>query len=430
MSSRPRIVLALTPLVERTIEDDLFGSATTVEVVASASEADELNTLVSAHEADAVLLSPDLSGLSGAHCARASAAGLRVIGLALDVIGREALAGLGVDEVLVHPLADGALVEAVRGPANIPAKPAVRRSAPKKKTDGTVIAVVGAQGAPGASECAASLAALASARWDAVLAEVDAIGPSLDVRLGADALDGSLAAVARAVQGEEPELPDLFARWIVTRPGWPPVLLGAPEPTRDLARPGAASKAIRALASSHPLVFCDVGFLLATEDPDGTPSIARIHRETISIADAVVLVLGARDVQLRHGLAQLDVLADSLDISPERLRIVINGVGGPAAGSRLELESALLPRLAERGIGVDVWIPSDRRSLVLARRRGLPLASVRARGPYRRALVQLLHELFLPTAPIARARKQRLAMTATTTPTDRGGRDEVALPWR
>ena len=46
--------------------------------------------------------------------------------------------------------------------------------------------------------------------------------------------------------------------------------------------------------------------VLATE-PD-LPSAARAHREALISADAVVLVLGARDQQLRAGLSQLDLL--------------------------------------------------------------------------------------------------------------------------
>ena len=57
---------------------------------------------------------------------------------------------------------------------------------------------MGAKGAPGASECAASLAALAAQRWPTVLVEVDALGGGLDVRLGADATQGSLLGLISA----------------------------------------------------------------------------------------------------------------------------------------------------------------------------------------------------------------------------------------
>jgi len=429
MSERPRILLALTPLVEREVETVLFGAAPTVEIVASAAVADELPELARTHAADALLVSPDLAGLGGAHCAVANAAGLRVVGLALDDVGREALGALGVDEIFVLPLEPDALASAVRGPAVVPSRPAPPPStAPAKASDGSsVVAVIGSKGAPGASECAASLASLAAERWETLLVEVDALGSGLDVRLAADAQQGSLAGIARAVENEEAGLGALTERWTVERPGWPRTLLGAPDPVRDLARPGAAANAVRALAKLHALVVCDVGFLIAPDDPDGVSPLARIHRETVAVADAVVLVLGARDVQLRHGLAQLTELSERLAVEPGRLRVVVSGVGAVGAADRLEVEAALLPRLAEHRLGVDAWLPWDGRGVASARRRGLPIATARPRGPYARGLEVLLDALFVPVAPIARARKQRLAPTLPTA--EVGASEEVAVPW-
>ena len=432
MSERPRILLALTPLVEREVEADLFGATPSVDIVGSAAVADELPELARTQRAEALLVSPDLAGLTGAHCAAANAAGLRVIGLALDDVGREALGGLGVDAILVLPLEPDALASAARGPAVVvPSQPAPRAStaSPKAHEGSSVVAVIGSKGAPGASECAASLAALAAVRWDTVLVEVDALGPSLDVRLAADAHQGSLAGVARAVENEEAGLRDLVERWIVERPGWPRTLLGAPEPVRDLARPGMAADAVRALAKLHPLVVCDVGFLIAPDDPDGVSPLVRIHRETVAVADAVVLVLGARDVQLRHGLTQIAELSERLAVEPGRLRTVVSGVGAPGAADRLEVEAALLPRLAEHGLGVDAWLPWDGRGLATARTRGLPIATARPRGSYRRGVDELLEQLFVAVAPVARARKQRLAPAAPPLSTEVAGSEEVAVPW-
>lgn len=428
MSDRPRILLALTPLVEREVEAELFGAATAVDIVASAADAHELDQLVRAHRADALLVSPDLSGLAGEHTAAASAAGLRVIGLALDDIGREALGTLGVDEILILPIEDGALEAAAHGPAPPPRPAAPRSPEPVDPgDDSNVVAVIGSKGAPGASECAASLAALAAARWGGLLVEVDALGPSLDVRLGADAHNGSLAGVVRAVQNDAPDLRDLVDRWLVERAGWAPTMLGAPDPVRDLAGSGSAAGAVRALAQLHPLVVCDVGFLIAADDPDRVSSIARAHRETISVADAVVLVVGARDVQMRHGLHQLTELTEGLGVAPERLRVVVNGVGAPGAAARLEVEDVLLPRLAELRLGVDGWLPWDSRALTNARKQGVPLASAHMlHSRYRRALEQLLDDLFLPAAPVARRHRHRL----TVAPTSANTSEEVAVPWR
>src|SRR5207244_10833920 len=63
---------------------------------------------------------------------------------------------------------------------------------------GSLLAGVGSRGAAGASECAASLAALAAERWSALLVECDLLGGGLDLRLAADAHDGSLLGLVRA----------------------------------------------------------------------------------------------------------------------------------------------------------------------------------------------------------------------------------------
>src|SRR5918999_921214 len=122
---------------------------------------------------------------------------------------------------------------------------------------------------------------------------------------------------------------------------------------------------------------------------------------------AVLLVLGAREEQLRAGLTQLDALLE-LGIPPQRLRVVVNGVGGPGATTRNALEQVLARQLAERGFALDAWLPWDGRALARAQRTGVPLAAARPRGPYSRAQRRLLDELFLPVAPAPRERKLRL----------------------
>jgi Flp pilus assembly CpaE family ATPase len=151
-----------------------------------------------------------------------------------------------------------------------------------------------------------------------------------------------------------------------------------------------------------------------------------VHREALVAADAVLLVLGARDEQLRAGLVQLDALLE-LGIAPERLRVAINGVGGPGATARGALERVLPAQLAERRFALDAWLPWDGRALTRAHRTGLPLASARRRGSYARALARLLEELFLPVVPAPRARKLRL-VPPRPYPEER--EEEVALPWR
>lgn len=428
------VVLALTPVAERSVEHFLFGRAAVLEPRASAAEADELEHKVMEAEATTVLVSPDLSGLTAAHCARVRSCGVRVAGLARDSRERQQLLALGVDEVVEPGDSEEAFLAGLRGPTDEeaeasavlePAELPAALSADEGK--GSVLAVIGSKGAPGASECAASLATLAAERWTCVLVELDALGGGLDLRLGADPRQGSLLGLTRAVASGDGALGELLERWLTVREGWPPVLVGAPDPEQavgELARPGVVADTLRALASVHPLVIADVGFLLSEGEEAG--AACRVHREAVVAADAVLLVLGAREEPLRAGLDQLDGLL-ALGIPSQRLRVAVNGVGGSGATTRSALEHVLPGQLAERRFALDAWLPWDSRALARAQRTGLSIAVARRRGPYARALAGLLEELFLPVAPAPRERKLRLVPPR---PREEEHEEEVALPWR
>jgi Flp pilus assembly CpaE family ATPase len=413
------VVLALTPVAERAVEEVLFGRESLVEVVASAADADELERDAATSAARSALVSSDLSGLTPALCARVRACGVRVVGLAGDARERSQLQALGVDEIVGLTHSDEVFLSALRGPAELVPwtdeeqdKPSDSLSSAKT---GSVLAVIGSKGAPGASECGASLAALASLRWPSILVEVDALGGGLDLRLGADPRQGSLLGLARAVARDDRLLGELLERWLVERDGWPPALVGAPEPMQaldELAHPGTIAAALRALATLRPLVIADTGFLLF-EDDAASPA-CRVHREAVVTADAVLLVVGAREAQLRAGLDQLDALL-ALDVAPARLRVTLNGAGGPGATARARLDSLLRTQLAERGLVLDAWLVWDGRSLSRAQRTGRTLATARPRGAYARSLARLLDELFLPVVPDSRGRKLRLAPPGPST---------------
>lgn len=430
-SGRPAVVLALTPLAERAIEPWLFGEQAAVAPIGSVAEADELTRSTAEPGLSAVLISPGLSGLTTAHLERARARGLRLVGIALDEHDEHALSALGVDAIVDAAASADALLAGIQDERpHAPAAP----SSPRPPSDpaeqrGTVLAVIGTKGAPGSSECAASLALLASERWPTLLVELDMLGAGLDVRMGADPHAGSIVGLVRASASGEQPLAELVERWVTNTPGWPPVLLAPAdldELLAELARPGAVASALRALRVRMPLTVCDVGALLATGDDLAAP--ARVHREALVTADAVLLVLGARDAHLRPGLAQLDRLLDVLGIVPARLRIAVNGIGGPGAASERVLNQTLVPRLAERGLTADAWLAWDDRALARARRRGLPLAGARPGGRYAGVLARLLDELFLPAVPTPRGRKHRLPVPTATQTEDL--QEEVALPWR
>jgi Flp pilus assembly CpaE family ATPase len=432
LSEPPRVLLALSPTMEQAIERLLFSEHARFTLAASALEATELERLAAEHQPDAVLLSPDLPGLSAARCAHLRSRGLRLVGLAPDDSSASALGAFGVDAIVTPAIEADALVAALSGgeersEAPGDARPRVDRFRRGRRGGGSLLAVIGSRGAPGASECALSLATLAQERWPTALVECDLLGGGLDLRLGADGHEGSLLGLVRACAGGDRALGELLERWLVRKPGWPPLLLAPPDPAEplgELAQPGAIATALRALAAAVPLVISDVGFLLE-EGGEATP-LARCHREVLACADGVLIVLGARDRQVRDGLAQLDLLRVELEIPDQRLRVACSGLGSPGTGSQRAVTQMLAGHLAERGLALDAILPFDPRALRRSERRGLPLAAARRRGAYARALDRLLDQLFLPAA-VAKPRERKLRLPLPDEPA-RTSSEEVPLP--
>ena len=285
------------------------------------------------------------------------------------------------------------------------------------------------QGSPGASECAASLAALAEERWPTALVECDLLGGGLDLRLAADGHAGSLLGLVRACAAGDGALGELLERWLVRRPGWPPVLLAPPdpyEPLGELAQPGAIAGALRALAAAVPLVVCDVGFLL-DEGGDATP-VARCHREALACASAVLLVIGARERQLRDGLAQLDLLRDELEIPNERLRVACTGLGAPGTGSHRTRDRDARRAARRARARPRRSLPFDGRALRRAERRAAPAR----RCPPARRLRPGASRPARPALP-ARPRSRKPVSASCCCRCRRRSspaNEEVTLPWR
>jgi len=439
-AARPTVVLALSPIAEQHLDALLFDSDAPFDVLASALEADELLKTIQARQPEAVLLSPGLSGLSPAHCERARTAGARLVGVALDEHERYALDALEVERKIDPSASRQELLAAIQGEATsdtTTTQPTAVRapevSCERGEREGSLVAVIGSKGAPGASECAASLAALAAGVWETMLLELDALGGSLPLRLGANPNQGSILGLIRATQAGEGALRELIERWRCERQGWPDVLLGPPDPNAlsEFTQPGTITRALEALTRVYQLVVCDVGFLLAENQP-----LAHIHREALINADAVLLVLGASEQQLRAGLRQLDTILGPLAIPAERLRIVLNGAGGPASAEKDTINGTLAEHLTESGLTVDAWLGWDAPGAKQARRHCLPIALAHRRSGYTRELAALLDELFLPNtngaAPKTKHRKRRLAAPSLRrrTPPYEHEQEEVALPWQ
>jgi Flp pilus assembly CpaE family ATPase len=431
VSARLRVVLALTTTDEGLLEGVLFGSER-IEIVGSASSGPELLELTRRSSGEVVLLSADLQALDADTVARTRAQGLRVVGVATDATSEQQLRRLGVDALAETDVEADLFLAALETEDVQAVEQAPARSLHAHEQDeglGSFVAIVGGGAGAGASECAASLAALCDARWQTCLLELDGRG-GLALRLGLDPHDGSLLGLARALRARERELDALLARWLVGgEGGWPAILLAPPDPEQTLgevAQPGIVAAAIDALRRSYPLVVGDLGEELSEHSAERQ---RLINREALTRADAVVLVLGARPEQLRRGLFQLRLVLDELELPPERLRVAVNGTGGPGSAPPAELTAGVNRELGERGLLVDAWLPFDERSLKAALRTGTPLALARRRSRYGAALDGLVQTLFVSSAPTVVARKTRLRTPMLAGKTA-GLLEEVSLPWR
>lgn len=431
MNAPVRVLLGLVPTDEQAIEQLLYGGEQLL-VTGAGANASELLALALAHArgAEVALVSPDLPGLDAGSVARLRASGVHTIGLALDESAASALACLDVDAIARPPLSVQQLLEQARDNATGPPGALGPRLDGGARTGrANVLALVGGKGAPGASELALSLAALATRRGCVLLAECDGDDGALAVRADADPQQGSLLGLARALQRGDPELEQLFPRWLAGgERGWPQLLLGAPDPQRtlhEIVAPGGVPALVGFLADRFDLVVCDVGHRLArTGEPD--PAV-RLHRDLLVAADAVLLVLGARPDQLHDGFRQLGLLLDELAIPQERLRVVVNGQPAAAAPGSADTVAAITHALEERELTVDAWLPWDARALQASLRLGLPLALARRRGRYAKAVRRLLDAIVAST--VEQAREPESEETVDI-PAAAEAVAEVALPWR
>ena len=286
-----------------------------------------------------------------------------------------------------------------------------------------MLAVIGSKGAPGASECAASLAALASERWTCVLVDLDALGGGFDLRLGVDPRQGSCSG-SRAVASGDGALGELLERWLAVREGWPPVLVGPPDPEQalgELARPGAVAATLRprfGASARHRRHR-----LLALGGSRGGRSVPRPPRSA----------RGGRRCPPRPGRARGAAAG-----GPHAARRSSSSASTAAAARRRQrrrrsgsddedrARAGGRRQLAERRFALDAWLPWDGRALARAQRTGVPCGRPPARPLHPRAKAAARRVL-----PAGRSRAARAKAAACSAPATRGeAEEEVALPWR
>ncbi len=75
----------------------------------------------------------------------------------------------------------------------------------------------------------------------------------------------------------------------------------------------------------------------------------------------MILTLGAREPQLHAGLRQLDLILTELAIPTDRVRVLVNALGGPSRQSKDAITTTIAEHLTERELMVDAWLVWDER---------------------------------------------------------------------
>lgn len=232
----------------------------------------------------------------------------------------------------------------------------------------SVIAVAGGQGSPGRTTVALSLAAALGAIAPTVLVDGDLSGPSLAAHLDADPTRGlyMLAHAGPQAAHEWARAIEQETQPISARSRHAVVLCGVPKPEM---RSGISSQLfeqlIGELQQRYHHVILDVGADLL--GPEGAA-----HRSALRLAHQVLLVASADLVGLWRARAALGLLQSQLQISLDRVALVVNRYDRRYHHSRSEIEWALgLPSAAvipfdhagiQRAIAAQRPIAFDKRS--------------------------------------------------------------------
>jgi MinD-like ATPase involved in chromosome partitioning or flagellar assembly len=188
----------------------------------------------------------------------------------------------------------------------------------------TTVAVCSGKGSPGATFVATNLAAaLARARRDVLLLDVDPAGGDVCCYLGLDPRRG-LHPLLR-MEGITPE-PDRLLAEAEERSGFL-VLCGFPEAS-ELASPETLNSVLAAARASRRTVVADLGRV------PGASALAA------SEADLVVLVVRPDLVSVLGAARALRCLKTSVD-GPDRVAAVVSGLERRRAGDRAEVADAL-----------------------------------------------------------------------------------------
>jgi MinD-like ATPase involved in chromosome partitioning or flagellar assembly len=261
-----------------------------------------------------------------------------------------------------------------------------------------VLAVGSGPGSPGRTTVALNVAAALGAVAPTVLVDADMSGPSLAAHLDADPTR-NIYMVAhaepdaawewdRAIQSEVQPLER-------TRSPYADVLCGVPKPDmRGRITRRFLERLVSSLQRRYRYIVLDTGGELIGAE-------GSVHRAALALSEQVLLVCGSDLVGLFRARSTLGLLQSHLQISPERVALVVNRHDQRFHHGRTEIEWAL-------GAQTACIVPYDH--LGVERSLAAQRPVVHARGPAARALLDLAErvhggKVVLPPEP-ARARRR------------------------
>jgi len=202
----------------------------------------------------------------------------------------------------------------------------------------SIIGLCSGPGSPGRTTVAINLAAALGAVVPTILVDADLAGPSVAAQLDADPTR-NLYMVAhaepeaawewdRAIQGEVQPLDR-------TRSPYADILCGVPKPDmRGRITRRFVERLVQALQRRYRYVILDTGGELV--GPEGS-----VHRAALSLTQQVLLVCSSDLVGLWRARATLGLLQTHLQISPERVALIVNRHDPRFHHGRTEIEWAL-----------------------------------------------------------------------------------------
>lgn len=376
-----------------------LSAAGDIAVRSRPADAVELAAAMSAGAAEVYVVSRYFPGVDAEFRDRARRLGVRILGYGSGLVSDWGVAAEVEAGCPAEALCDAVRACALAEPADIPEPPT---AAPVYSgSPGRVVAVWGADGAPGRSTLAAALADISSRAASTILVDADTVHASQAVMLGLLDDASKIAALCRSAESlDEAVISRCTAR---VRPGFD-VVTGLSRADRwPEVRAAALTAVLEELAKRYSAVIVDVAARIDPDDPLADPFYDR-HAATRAVLDSAddLIVVGAAEPPALVRL--MNVLGSERARRAKKLHTVVNRVRESAVGADPEQR---IKQTLMRFVGCEspVLLPDARDALDRAVLSGTTIIEASPKSALSIALWDFARTLGL--APAARRRTGR-----------------------